>query len=95
MTVFTIDFFDRNQHLGGTEADTTKEKAICFAFEGLTRHDASWARVLEHETRFEKRLCARALRSGHGLEDHRVCGQDHACVPCPTRGGSSSSQARK
>jgi hypothetical protein len=67
MSVFTIDFFDRTQYLGGTEADTTNEKAIFFAFEGLARHDASWARVLEQETGSEKRLCARTQERPRAL----------------------------
>lgn len=81
--ILSIQFFDQYRLLGGTEFEASFDNAVAFAHEGLARHDAAWARVVDETSGVEKRLCARALMMGHPLSDRLICRKDPLCEPCP------------
>lgn len=91
---YAIDFFDKNVLMGGTEMEASEPQAVEFADLGLSRHDASWARVTELVSGQQSLLCIRANGPSHQVLDPDQCRSAACNVECPALLLASQGQAR-
>jgi hypothetical protein len=82
---FVVDFYSNGQWLGGTAMDGDAAKVLSFARDGLERHNALWARVIDQSVTppSEQRICANVIERHFELGAQESCPLIGYCSNCP------------